>query len=109
MNELLHAWKQVDRNKIAAAMSVVPGLGHLYKHHYLQGLGLLVLGNVLILFIAGLLSLGTLGLSLIVVPALWFTGVAYAAYMASDEHGHHPWLHVWEYHWGDLFRRLRRR
>ena len=64
MHELLNAWNKVDRNKVAAAMSVVPGLGHLYKHHYLQGLGLLVIGNVLILFISGLLSLGTFGLSL---------------------------------------------
>ena len=76
MHELLNAWNKVDRNKVAAAMSVVPGLGHLYKHHYLQGLGLLVIGNVLILFISGLLSLGTFGLSLVVVPLLWFAGVA---------------------------------
>ena len=105
MNKLLHAWNRVDRNKVAAVLSVLPGLGHLYKHHYLQGLGLLLVGNVLVAFIAGLLSLGTLGLSLVLVPIAWFAGVAYSAYMASDEHGHHPWLHVWEYHWRGWFKR----
>jgi hypothetical protein len=34
---------------------------------------------------------------LIVVPALWCAGVAYSAYLATDEHGAHPWLHVWNY------------
>ena len=102
MKEIIAAWKNVDRNKIAAVMSVIPGLGHLYKHHYLAGFGLLVIGNVLVGFISVLASLGTFGLSLIFVPAIWVAGVAYSAYMASDEHGHHPWLHVWKYHWSDL-------
>lgn len=104
MNELLIAWKRLDRNKAAAAFSLVPGLGHLYKHHYLQGLGLLLVGNVLVGFLAVLLALGTLGLSLILVPAAWFALVAGSAYLASDEHGHHPWLHVWNYHWAEWFR-----
>ena len=108
MNEILDAWKRVDRNKIAVAMSLIPGLGHLYKHHYLAGFGILTLGNVLVGFVAGLMVFGTLGLSLLVVPAAWFAGVAASAYMASDEHGHHPWLHVWEYHWADMWRKLRR-
>lgn len=108
MKELLAAWKNVDRDKIAALMSVIPGLGHLYKHHYLAGFGILIIGNVLMAFVTGLLSLATLGLSLIVVPALWFAGVACSAYMASDEHGHHPWLHVWEYHWSDFRRRSKK-
>jgi hypothetical protein len=108
MNEILNAWNRVDRNKIAAALSVVPGLGHLYKHHYLAGFGILTLGNVLAAFIAGLMVFGTLGFSLIVVPCVWVAGIACSAYMASDEHGHHPWLHVWEYHWSDMIRRFRK-
>lgn len=107
MKELIDAWKRVDRNKVAAAMSVLPGLGHLYKHHYLQGFGLLLLGNVAIAFVAGLMALGTFGLSLVVVPLVWVAAVGYSAYMASDEHGHHPWLHVWDYHWAEWIRRLR--
>lgn len=108
MNALVEAWKNVDRNKLAAVLSVVPGLGHLYKHHYLSGFGILIAGNVLIGFIAGLLAFATLGFSLVVVPAAWMAGVGYAAYMASDEHGHHPWLHVWEYHWRGWLERLRK-
>ena len=29
---------------------------------------------------------------------------AYAAYEAPDQHGAHPWLHVWEYKWAHAFR-----
>ena len=105
MNEILEAWKRVDRNKVAAIMSVIPGLGHLYKHHYLAGFSILIAGNVLIGFVSVLMVLGTFGLSLILVPAAWLAGIAYSAYMASDEHGMHPWLHVWEYHWADFFHR----
>ncbi len=99
MKEILDAWKKVDRDTIAVGLSLVPGLGHLYKHHYLAGFGILTLGNVLVVFVAGLLAFATLGLSLLVVPALWFGCIACSAYMASDEHGHHPWLHVWSYRW----------
>jgi len=97
MKELLDAWKQVDRNKIALLLSVFPGLGHFYKHHYLAGLGIMTVGNVLMVFIAVWLSIATLGLALLVVPALWFAGIGYSAYLASDEHGMHPWLHVWNH------------
>ena len=102
MKELLDAWRRVDRNKLAAALSLIPGLGHLYKHHYLAGFGILTVGNVLIGFVATLMALGTLGLSMIFVPAAWIAGIGYSAYMASDEHGHHPWLHVWNYHCSPL-------
>jgi hypothetical protein len=97
MKELLDAWNQVDRNKVAALLSVFPGLGHFYKHQYLSGLGIMTAGNVLMVFIALWLSIATLGLSLIVVPILWFAGIAASAYYATDEHGMHPWLHVWNY------------
>lgn len=100
MKELLDAWKQVDRNKIAALLSVVPGLGHLYKHHYVAGFAILTGGNVLMLFVTVWLAIATLGLALIVVPACWWAGIGASAYFASDEHGAHPWLHVWDYKFG---------
>lgn len=100
MKELYELWKRIDRNMVAAGMSVVPGLGHLYKHHYAAGFSIL-LGNVVVGFVATLMALGTFGLSLMLLPAAWVAGVAWSAYLASDEHGHHPWLHVWEYHWRD--------
>lgn len=101
MKELYEAWKRVDRNLVAAVMSVVPGLGHLYKHHYVAGFCILVFGNVLVGFVATLMALGTFGVSLLLGPIAWVACVAWSAYMASDEHGHHPWLHVWEYRWRD--------
>lgn len=102
MKELIDAWKQVDRNKIAALLSVVPGLGHLYKHHYASALGIMIPGNTLMVFVAVWLSFATLGLSLILVPAVWFAAVAGSAYYATDEHGMHPWLHVWNYRRGKV-------
>ena len=96
MKELIDAWSRVDRNKIAALLSVVPGLGHLYKHHYLAGIGILTAGNVLMVFVALWLAFATLGFSLILVPVAWVAGVAYAAYSAPDRHGTHPWLHYKE-------------
>lgn len=104
MNAISDAWSRLERDKLAAALSLVPGLGHLSKHHYLQGVGLLVVGNVLVGFLAVLMALGTFGLSLILLPLAWMAGVAYSAYMASDEHGHHPWLHVWNYRWAKWLR-----
>ncbi len=94
MKELLDAWKEVDRNKVAALLSVIPGLGHLYKHHYMAGAGILTAGNVLMVFIALWLAFATVGLSLVIVPALWFVGIAGSAYFATDEHGKHPYLHL---------------
>lgn len=99
MKELFDAWKDVDRNKIAALLSVVPGLGHLYKHHYVDGFGILIVGNALMIFVAVWLAIATIGLSLIVIPAMWIASIAYSAYEADDQHGTHPWLHVWEHRW----------
>ena len=107
MNPLTPLGKELDRNRIAAVLSVIPGLGHLYKHHYLAGFGILIPGNVLAAFITALLTFATLGLSIIIVPAAWLAIIACSAYMASDEHGHHPWLHVWNYHWRSLFHRTK--
>jgi hypothetical protein len=54
MKEIFQAWKSVDRNQIAAILSVVPGLGHLYKHHYLAGFGIMIAGNAMMVFITSL-------------------------------------------------------
>jgi hypothetical protein len=104
MKELIEAWRSVDRNKIAALLSVIPGAGHLYKHHYAAGLGILTAGNIFMVFVAFWLSFATIGLSLILVPAVYIAGVAYAAYEAEDWHGKHKWMHVWNAPW---FRRKR--
>ena len=95
MNELLQVWRSVDRNRIALFLSIVPGAGHFYKHHYASGLGLLIGGNLLVVFVAVLLGLATFGVSLLVVPVGYLFSVAAAAYYLPDWHGHHHYLHPW--------------
>jgi hypothetical protein len=94
-HEIRDAWRTVDRNRIAALLSILPGLGHLYKHHYVAGLGILIGGNILVGFVAVLMILGTFGLSVIVVPLAYVAGIATAAYKLPDWHGHHRMLHPW--------------
>lgn len=95
MNELFHALRSIDRNIVALLLSVVPGAGHLYKHHYAEGFGILIGGNLLVAFAAVLLSLATLGVSLVLLPAAYLLIVAMAAYYAPDWHGRHHFLHPW--------------
>jgi hypothetical protein len=96
MNELLQAWRSVDRNKIALILSIIPGIGHLYKHHYASGFGLLIGGNALMIFVALLLGLATFGASVIAVPIVYFFAVAASAYAIPDWHGRHHFLHPWQ-------------
>lgn len=95
MKEFVEAWKGVDRNKVALLLSIVPGGGHLYKHHYGSGIGILTGGNLLMAFVAALLGIATAGASLVVVPLLWWAGVAISAYGIEDRHGKHHYLHPW--------------
>lgn len=95
MNENTSASNSVDRDKMAALLSLLPGLGHLYKHHYGSGIGLLIGGNILTGFVSVLMALGTFGLSLLVVPLLYIATVAASAYALPDWHGHHHFLHPW--------------
>lgn len=95
MNELLQAWRSVDRNKLALFLSIIPGAGHLYKHHYAAGVGLLIGGNALVVFVALLMGLATFGVSLLVVPAAYLFAVAASAYYLPDWHWHHGYLHPW--------------
>ncbi|SHK06023.1 hypothetical protein SAMN02745181_3156 [Rubritalea squalenifaciens DSM 18772] len=87
-----------ERDRVAAVLSVIPGLGHIYKHHYLSGFGILIGGNLLMLFIAGWLSLATFGVSLLLVPALYWAAVIASAYYLEDWHGMHDYLHPWKKH-----------
>lgn len=95
MNELRKALRSADRNKIALYMSLIPGAGHLYKHHYASGFGLLFGGNVLIVFIALLLGPATFGVSFLLAPLVYLFSVAASAYYLPDWHGHHHYLHPW--------------
>lgn len=95
MNESIHALNSEDRNRIAALLSLLPGLGHLYKHHYLSGVSLLIGGNIVTGFVSVLMALGTFGLSILIIPAAYIAAVAAAAYTLPDWHGHHHFLHPW--------------
>jgi len=77
-----------DRNVIAATLSIVPGLGHIYKGHYAAGLLTLVIGVPIVLWVGVLLSLATAGVGLLVPLVCWAT-VAANAYCAKDNRQHH--------------------
>ena len=96
IKEFREEWRSIDRNAVAAILSIVPGAGHLYKHHYVAGFGILIGGNLLMVFIALLLGLATFGLSLLVVPLLYWGMVGAAAYSLPDWHGRHHYLHPWQ-------------
>jgi hypothetical protein len=76
------------RDVLAAFLSIVPGLGHVYKGHYLLGFGILFVGTPLFLFGSGLLALATFGLGLFLPPAAWVV-VAMHAYLEPDVRRHH--------------------
>ena len=80
---------------IAAMMSIAPGAGHLYKHHYLSGMGFLIGGNLLVILVSVMMALGTFGLSMLVIPLIYTVSVGVAAYYLPDWHGHHKYLHPW--------------
>lgn len=64
---------------IAAAMSVVPGLGHVYKGHLLPGVLVLCVIGPIYLALVLILVPGTLGVSLI-LPAIFVAFVAVHAF-----------------------------
>ena len=81
---------ELDRDLIAAILSIIPGAGHLYKRHIVSGFGILLGGNLLMAFITALLAMATFGVALIVIPALYWVGVAVSAHEMPDWHdGHH--------------------
>src|SRR5437870_3382987 len=68
---------------IAAGLSFVPGLGHLYKGHLIPGIVLLCLLGPLYLTIVFWLIPKTYGLSLI-LPAFFVFAVGYRAFHLTD-------------------------
>jgi len=79
-------------NEIAALLSIVPGLGHIYKGHYEMGLIWMFLGMPVAVFIGIISILGTAGVSLL-FPILCWVGLAWDAYNEKDRrHRHHHHL-----------------
>ena len=57
--------RATDTNRIAAALTIVPGLGHVYKGHFAQGFIWMFLGMPVALWVGILLSLATAGAGLL--------------------------------------------
>lgn len=79
----------MNRDVTAAYLSIIPGLGHLYKHHFALGLFYMLVCSPVLGLVTGLLAMPTLGAALIVVPVMWWSWLAYEAYKLEDwAHGH---------------------
>lgn len=74
----------MNRDLTAAYLSVLPGLGHLYKHQYRTGIVIMSIGNITAGLVIGLSVFATLGVSAIVGPVLWIGWAAYDAFSAKD-------------------------
>ncbi len=70
------------RDVAAVVMSVIPGLGHLYKGHRLSG-ALYMLGAVFAIFGAAVASTATAGFGLLLLPLYW-AGVMLQVYWLED-------------------------
>jgi hypothetical protein len=66
-------------------MSVVPGLGHIYKGQKLTG-AVLMAGTLLVLFFVAATVSATAGVALVLIPLYW-SAVMIHAYWADDASG----------------------
>ena len=56
---------------VAVMLSVMPGLGHVYKGHKLIGLLLIFVGTPMAVGLALLIATGTAGFGVLVLPVYW--------------------------------------
>lgn len=70
------------RDTAALLLSIVPGLGHMYKGHTLIG-ALLMLGGAFAVFACGLIATATMGFGLLLIPLYW-AGVMMQVYWIED-------------------------
>jgi len=74
------------RDRAALILSVVPGLGHIFKGHRLTG-AILMAGTLLIVFFVAATVSATAGAVLLLIPTYW-SAVMLHAYWADDLAGH---------------------
>lgn len=67
---------------VAVMLSVIPGLGHIYKGHKLAGL-ILIIATPMAVLAALLAATGTAGFGLALLPIYWF-GVMFHVYGVED-------------------------
>ena len=77
-------------NNIAAWLSIIPGLGQIYKGHFSAGFFWMLIGVPLALWVGLLLTLATAGLSML-IPLVCWAAVAFDPYNKRDIRRHH-WL-----------------
>jgi hypothetical protein len=75
-------------NEIAALLSIVPGMGHIYKGHYEAGFLWMFLGMPIAVFVGIISILGTAGVGLLFPIGCW-AALAYDAYNEKDRRHHH--------------------
>ena len=71
------------RDIIAVALSIIPGMGHIYKGHKLTG-WLILLGSVVVVFGVGVIATYTAGFGLLLLPFFWLW-VMTLAYWIDDK------------------------
>jgi hypothetical protein len=71
------------RDMIALLISVIPGLGHIYKGHTLTG-ALLMLGGVFAVLACALAATASAGFGLLLIPLYW-AGVMMQVYWLEDK------------------------
>ncbi len=76
------------QNAIAAMLTIVPGLGHIYKGHLAAGFVWMFLGMPLAIWIGILLGLATAGVGL-VFPILCWVALGFDAYNEKNRRHHH--------------------
>jgi hypothetical protein len=75
-------------DEVAALLSIVPGLGHIYKGHYEAGLLWMFLGMPAAIWIGIIFSLATAGVGLL-FPIVCWGALAWDAYNEKDRRRHH--------------------
>jgi hypothetical protein len=71
-----------NRDVIALFLSVIPGLGHIYKGHTVTGV-LLTFGGVFAVLACALAATASAGFGLLLIPLYW-AGVMMQAYWLED-------------------------
>jgi len=75
-------------DEIAAVLSIVPGLGHIYKGHWEAGLLWMFLGMPFAIWIGILFGLATAGVGLL-FPIVCWVALAFDAYNEENRRHHH--------------------
>lgn len=71
-----------NRDLTAALLSVVPGLGHLFKGHQVMGT-LLLLGTLLAVAVCAIIATFTAGFGLLLIPLYWAVVMCHAFLVAD--------------------------